>query len=157
MTSSLSFQSLNQSRTSIHSIGLDASQPHTSAQIPSYCTLPRQSIGQTASGSAFHPVAKSAPNTPKTERAAARTMLTAQNMRSESQYRRSLSQPTSPTSSATSHNMPSVYSVKRDVAEPVDTPVQVVPAKERSSSASGWLFFCCLSSAHSQSSSSLKR
>ena len=69
MSSSFSQQSLSQSRTSIHSLGSESNQSYHTTQIPSYCTLPRQTIGQSAGASAFHPVAKSAPNTPKVERA----------------------------------------------------------------------------------------
>lgn len=132
MSSSQSFQSLNQSRTSIHSIGMETNQSSPSTQIPSYCTLPRQSIGQTGTGSAFHPVAKSAPNTPKIDRSLTRMTSAPQSLRTDIQTGRSVSQPSSPTSAVVSQqNLMSVYSMKMDPASTVDPPVQVLPTRDR--------------------------
>ena len=137
VTSSMSVQSLNQSRTSIQSVGLETSQSQPQAQIPSYCTLPRHSIGQTATGSAFHPVARSAPSTPKTERPMTRVTSTMQQPRNELQIGRSISQPCSPTSVPTLQSMSSVYSVKKDSIASVDPPVQVLPGRKSTVTSSG--------------------
>ena len=133
----MSVQSLNQSRTSIQGIGLETSQSQPQSQIPSYCTLPRHSIGQTATGSAFHPVARSAPSTPKTERPMTRVTSTMPNSRTDLQIGRSISQPSSPTSAPTVQSISSVYSVKKDTITSTDPPVQMLPARKGTVTSSG--------------------
>ena len=136
----MSVQSLNQSRSSIQSVGLEPSQSQLQSQIPSYCTLPRHSIGQNAAGSAFHPVARSAPATPKTERPLPRATPKTQNQRSDVQVGRSMSQPSSPKSAPIS----SVYSVKRDTVTSGDPLVQALPARKSTVTSSGNSFVILL-------------
>ena len=135
LASSSSQQSLSQSRQSIQSLGAvdsHSNQSYQSSQVPSYCTLPRQIPGQAAGNSAFHPVTKSAPGTPKTGRAANRMQEHTQQVTrldlKPGGTIRSLSQPSSPTGSTVTQAMSSIYSMKRDNdAANQGSSVQVLP------------------------------
>ncbi|XP_065063880.1 tyrosine-protein phosphatase non-receptor type 13-like isoform X2 [Rhopilema esculentum] len=145
MSSSFSQQSLSQSRTSIHSLGSESNQSYHTTQIPSYCTLPRQTIGQSAGASAFHPVAKSAPNTPKVERAMSgvpASMHAGQISRNDLEAARMQgprSQITSTMGSTVTQAVSSIYSTRNEIPNSQDQQVKALTSSGPTITSSGSL------------------